>query len=119
MPKGPHGQKRPADSIGCAVMVGRIATGEIEEMSLEPMGSRGGKARAKSLSPSQRSEIASIAAKRRWQVEGNGMTHTAHKESSAATGREAVRMYPNNSLREPVRPFQNTVFELVKKTFTK
>ena len=28
MPKGPQGQKRPADVIGAAVMVARIATGE-------------------------------------------------------------------------------------------
>ena len=28
MPKGPQGQKRPADAIGCAVLVGKIATGE-------------------------------------------------------------------------------------------
>jgi hypothetical protein len=27
--KGPQGQRRPADAIGCAIMVGRIATGEI------------------------------------------------------------------------------------------
>ena len=31
MPKGRQGQKRPADAIGCAVMVGKIATGEIIE----------------------------------------------------------------------------------------
>ena len=31
MPVGPQGQKRPADAIGLAVMVGRIATGEIGE----------------------------------------------------------------------------------------
>jgi hypothetical protein len=31
MPKGPTGQKRPADAIGLAVMIGKIATGEIEE----------------------------------------------------------------------------------------
>ena len=31
MPKGPHGQRRPADVIGAAVMVGRIATGDIED----------------------------------------------------------------------------------------
>ena len=31
MPKGPNGQKRPADAVGLAVMVGRIATGEIED----------------------------------------------------------------------------------------
>jgi hypothetical protein len=28
MPRGPKGEKRPADVIGAAVMVGRIATGE-------------------------------------------------------------------------------------------
>ena len=31
MPKGPRGEKRPADVVGCAVMVAKIATGEIEE----------------------------------------------------------------------------------------
>jgi hypothetical protein len=31
MPKGPQGQKRPADVIGNAVHVMRIATGEIED----------------------------------------------------------------------------------------
>ena len=43
---------------------------------------------------------------------------TAGKET-VAHGREAVRMYPNNSLREPVREFENTMFDLVKKTFAK
>jgi len=28
MPKGPQGEKRPADAIGLAVMVAKIATGE-------------------------------------------------------------------------------------------
>ena len=31
MPKGPRGEKRPADVIGAAVKVAKIATGEIEE----------------------------------------------------------------------------------------
>jgi hypothetical protein len=31
MPKGPRGQKAPADVIGAAIMTARIATGEIEE----------------------------------------------------------------------------------------
>jgi hypothetical protein len=31
MPRGPKGEKRPANVIGAAVMLGRIATGEIEE----------------------------------------------------------------------------------------
>ena len=32
MPKGPKGEKRPADVVGAAVMIGRIATGEIEDV---------------------------------------------------------------------------------------
>src|SRR5512137_602018 len=31
MPRGPKGEKRPADVIGAAIMVGKIATGQIEE----------------------------------------------------------------------------------------
>jgi hypothetical protein len=34
MPKGPKGQKRPADVIGNAVMVAKIATGETTEKAL-------------------------------------------------------------------------------------
>ncbi len=74
MPKGPQGQKRPADANARAVMVGRIATGEIEETP-EPvksaaaeLGSRGGKARAKALSAGKRKKIAQDAARKRWQT---------------------------------------------------
>jgi hypothetical protein len=35
MPRGPKGEKRPADVIGTAVMVGKIATGEIEDTPRE------------------------------------------------------------------------------------
>ncbi len=38
MPKGPKGEKRPADVIGAAVKVMRIATGEIEEGITPAMG---------------------------------------------------------------------------------
>jgi hypothetical protein len=31
MPRGPKGEKRPGDVIGAAIMVGRIATGELDE----------------------------------------------------------------------------------------
>ena len=31
MPKGPRGEKRPGDVIGAAIMVARIATGEIAD----------------------------------------------------------------------------------------
>jgi hypothetical protein len=73
MPRGPKGEKRPADVIGNAVHVMRIATGELEEnpeMGKEYArkgGLIGGKARAKSLSPKRRQEIAKKAAAARWK----------------------------------------------------
>lgn len=74
MPKGPRGEKRPADVIGNAVKVMRIATGEeTDELSAEPrsaaaeLGSRGGKARAANLSKKKRAEIARKAARMRWK----------------------------------------------------
>jgi hypothetical protein len=121
MPKGPHGQNRPADTVAAAVRVGRIATGdEIEEIRIPGQrGAAGGKARAEGLSEIERGEIASKAARARWGSEERAsvMTHTARKD--AAAGREAVRMYPNNSLREPVNEYENRFAEVVKSTFTK
>ena len=125
MPKGPQGQKRPADAIANAVMVARIATGEIEDeiqISSRVGGkTAGGVARAEKLSPAQRAEIASTAAKARWgdsRTKERTMAHTATKETGAA-GREAARMYPNNSLRDPVNQYENRVAAVVKSTFTK
>jgi hypothetical protein len=71
MPKGPRGEKRPADVIGAAVKVMCIATGEIDERPPErsaaaELGSRGGRARAAKLSKKKRTEIARKAAERRW-----------------------------------------------------
>ncbi len=74
MPKGPKGEKRPADVIGAAVMVAKIATGEIEDeltddgknKAAQALGRMGGQARAKRLSKKRRAEIAKKAAKARW-----------------------------------------------------
>jgi hypothetical protein len=45
MPKGPRGEKRPSDVIGAAIMVAKIATGEIDDeisaCAWECAGSRG------------------------------------------------------------------------------
>lgn len=69
MPKGPNGQKRPADAIGCAVLVGKIATGEVEEnASSGKKGAAGGRARAEALSSEERSKIAAKAAEARWSL---------------------------------------------------
>ncbi len=73
MPKGPNGEKRPADAIGLAVMVGRIATGEIEDereslsSAAAEMGRKGGQKRAESMTPERRAEIAKKAAQARWK----------------------------------------------------
>lgn len=72
MPKGPRGEKRPADVIGAAVRVMRIATGEEEEdvppiaSAAAQLGKLGGTARAKSMTPERRTEIAKVAAAKRW-----------------------------------------------------
>jgi hypothetical protein len=73
MPRGPKGEKRPADSIQNAFLVGRIATGEaVEEFDSKSaaaqLGSLGGKARAAKLSPKKRKEIAKKAAAKRWSA---------------------------------------------------
>ena len=73
MPRGPKGEKRPADVVGCAVTVAKIATGEIEEEltngvvpGRKKSGKAGGKARAEKLTPEERRRIAKKAAKARW-----------------------------------------------------
>ena len=74
MPKGPRGEKRPADAIGLAVLVGRIATGEVEDereslsSAAAEMGRKGGKARAEAMTPERRREIAQAAAQKRWKA---------------------------------------------------
>ena len=75
MPTGPKGQKRPADAIGAAVMMAKIATGEIEDITTDDgknaaavaLGRMGGKARAAGMSARKRKEIAKKAARARWE----------------------------------------------------
>ena len=75
MPTGPKGQKRPADVIGNAVRVMRIATGEEEDTIIDDgkdaaakeLGRKGGTKRAANLSPERRAEIAKKAAESRWK----------------------------------------------------
>jgi hypothetical protein len=74
MPRGPRGEKRPADAIGNALMIGRIATGEIDDLTTDDgknaaavaLGRMGGKARAAGMTAKKRSEIARNAARTRW-----------------------------------------------------
>jgi hypothetical protein len=72
MPKGPRGEKRPADVMGMSVKAMRIATGEEEEVldraksAAAELGARGGKARAAKMTAERRREIAKTAATKRW-----------------------------------------------------
>ena len=69
MARGPRGEKRPGDTVGAAVMVAKIATGEAEEelpSARRNGGLKGAKARAKALTPEQRSIIARKAAQAKW-----------------------------------------------------
>ena len=75
MPKGPKGQKRPADVTSNAVKIARIATGEESDeltedgknKAAQSLGRKGGEARAKNLSKERRAEIAKKAASSRWK----------------------------------------------------
>ena len=68
MSRGPNGEKRPGDVVGCAVTVAKIATGEIEEDLPKNRDGKvnGGKVRANSMTGKERSELASRAARIRW-----------------------------------------------------
>jgi hypothetical protein len=88
MPRGPKGEKRPTNPFESGVMVGRIATGEIEDTKVQKNphaaalgalgGAKGGKARAAKLSATKRKQIARKAASSRW---------SRHKRSEPVGGR--------------------------------
>jgi hypothetical protein len=76
MPRGPKGERRPADVIGNAVHVMRVLTGEEVEIveqddgkdpAAKALGKKGGAARAKNMTPERRAEIAKKAAASRWK----------------------------------------------------
>ena len=68
-------RKRPADVNQRPVMIAKIATGEIEDVTTDDgknaaavaLGRMGGKARAAALGKRKRQEIARNAAKSRWK----------------------------------------------------
>lgn len=66
--------KRPRDLNQWAKHMVDLATGNVEEAPVTPKearartaGAKGGPARAKALTPEQRSQIASVAAQARWK----------------------------------------------------
>ena len=77
MPKVPRKPNRPRDVVGNAVQVMRVFTGEAgnelppvddgKDPAAKALGAKGGAARAKAMTPEQRSEIARTAAAKRWR----------------------------------------------------
>jgi hypothetical protein len=77
--KGQRGEKRPAGAIETAIKVTMISTGEIEEdidlkSAAAELRKLGGKARASTLTPERRREIARKAAIKRWSKHRNQST---------------------------------------------
>ncbi len=77
MPKATTGVKRPRDTNQLAKLMVDILTGQVEDRELTPeergvnpaaseMGKKGGPARAASMTPERRAEIARKAATKRW-----------------------------------------------------
>jgi hypothetical protein len=78
MPRGPKGEKRPRDTNQLAKLMVDILTGQVEDREPTPeergvdpaasaMGKKGGPARAASMTPERRAEIAKKAAAKRWK----------------------------------------------------
>ena len=96
MPKGPKGQKRPADVISNAVHVMQIATGETTETIVghakDPaavaLGRRGGLARAASLTKAERVSIASRGGKALQRARAS----KKRRERQPLSGRRSIRM---------------------------
>lgn len=73
MPTGPKGESAPP-AVGAAMMIAKIATGEIADVTSEDgknaaavaLGRMGGKPRAARISAKKHKEIAKKAAKARW-----------------------------------------------------
>ena len=80
-PTRPKGQKRPADVIGNAVRVMRIATGEeaddviddgkdpaAKALGAKALGANRGRKRSENMTPERRAELAKKAAAARWNA---------------------------------------------------
>ena len=102
MPKGSKGEKRPGDVIGAAVMVGKIATGEIIDKAPAPArvngGKKGGPTRAEKLtthSEKERPERGSHNNPKRRRV-----TPREYRAAFAARVRQArtVARYPTDEM---------------------
>lgn len=127
MPKGPNGERRKADVIGNAVLVAQIATGEILDAKIASgnrgkSGRAGASARAQKLSADERSRIASVAARTRWDKGETAMVKTECQKlaerfaAKAASGLVDVKFYvrnPAEAVHEQVCQEVNRLYEAV------
>ena len=67
IPRGPKGERRPANVIGNTVHVMRSTPEEGKDPAAVALGRKGGKTRAEGMSAKRRKEIARTAAKARWK----------------------------------------------------
>jgi len=109
MPKGPNGQKRPADGVDMSVVVARIATGELEDTSYVSQNRRksgvaGAEARMRNTSATKHSEIATKAAEARWKSQEATMNVTDNACDAVAAIYAQKR---KNGLRDVKFLFQN------------
>ena len=128
MPKGPNGEKRPADAIGCAIAVARIATGEDEDTGYvsknrRKSGVAGAKARNESVDAERRSEIATQAATKRWQKGEIKMPNDASQLHTLlfAEGRELVnfKFLPGNERGLTPEAMQGEAAKAIKSAMAK
>jgi hypothetical protein len=66
MPRRAKDQKHPADVVAAVMELADFPADDGKNKAAQWLGQRGGKARAKALSPQRRREIAKKAAKSRW-----------------------------------------------------
>lgn len=96
MPRGPNGEKRPADAIGCAVTIAQVATGEQEDTSYvsknrRKSGVTGAKARMEPTDVERRSKLATKAAEARWKTQEATMNEHSNACDVVAARYDAKR----------------------------
>ena len=68
---GPNGEKRPADTIAQAVLIGKIATRQVADPTVHAAKSAGGRkgaeVRSERMNSEQRKAVAKTAAATRWE----------------------------------------------------
>lgn len=114
MPKGPNGERRPADTNACAVTVAKIATGEAEDTKAAKRGSAGGRARAERMSAAERKEIAERAAGARWDKRRVNMNHQLDRSVELLFNQEGFRALDVKFFAQPGSTVETLAEQIVR-----